>query len=100
MGGPGRPHHAGAVTDNIPSPHSASISTTPSSFSWSCTKADGKSRACPVHPELRTSHSHVEMLALDYLWSLHHPMKQLLVLFSLLSAASICHATSNITFSG
>ena len=53
-----------------------------------------------VHPEFRTSHSHVEMLALDYLWSLHHPMKQLLVLFSLLSAASICHATSNITFSG
>ena len=27
-------------------------------------------------------------------------MKQLLVLFFLLSAASICHATSNITFSG
>ena len=33
-------------------------------------------------------------------FSLHHPMKHLLILFFLLIAASICHATSNVTFSG
>jgi hypothetical protein len=33
-------------------------------------------------------------------FSLHHSMKHLLILFLLLIAASICHATSNLTFSG
>ena len=33
-------------------------------------------------------------------FSLPHPVKHLLILFFFLIAASICHATSNITFSG
>ena len=38
--------------------------------------------------------------ALAYLVLVNHPMKHLFILFLLLIAASICHATSNITFSG
>ena len=32
--------------------------------------------------------------------SLHHHMKHWLIIFLLIVAASICHATSNVTFSG
>ena len=38
--------------------------------------------------------------ALAYLVLVNHPMKHLFILFLLLIAASIRHATSNITFSG
>jgi hypothetical protein len=41
-----------------------------------------------------------ETLPLLISFSLDHPMKHLVILFLLLIVASICYATSNITFSG